>query len=493
MLKQLDLISVENHRFVTSSPLTRNVSPEDFPIVQRKSSPFQPLPVEAGIVGSLMTDRRFPRHIVNPTDTAIKPSVVEPTLESPSLASTPRRYLWLGLIILGYIGVYLCRKNFSVAVPLLQERFNATREEIGWIASCSTVAYALGKFIFGVAVDRVGGRVGFLASLTAVGAMGIAGGFAPSLGLLTIFYSLNRFAGAAAWPAMVKLTPDWFRGKQLPFALALLSLSFVVGGAVATLFAGVVAEWSGNNWRAIMAVPSIAPIACVLLGIWLLPRVSKTTAKAAQKEVKVATRFQELFRSRAFWTICALSFTLTLLRETFNTWTVDFIKTRGGPEVSNQVAAFLSTPFDLMGALGILAVGWSYGRLKDRGRQWFLCGMLSLLALVIYLLPNLFNLGLGAVTVAIGLVGFLTYGPYSLLAGTLSVEVQGPKSAATISGFVDGVGYIAGILAGAQFGRIVDVGGYGAGFKVLAALALVSALFCFALYGRRGRSHIDSE
>ena len=84
-----------------------------------------------------------------------------------------------------------------------------------------------------------------------------------------------------------------------------------------------------------------------------------------------------------------------------------------------------------------------------------------------------------------GIIGFLTYGPYSLLGGTLAVEVRGPRSAGTISGFVDGVGYLAGILAGAQFGKIVDVGGYAVGFKALAALAFVSAILCFALYGRR--------
>lgn len=406
-------------------------------------------------------------------------------VSSEAIPHGSRRYLWLGLIVLGYVGVYLCRKNFSVAVPLLQEKFNASRAEVGLIASYSTIAYAAGKFIFGVLVDRVGGRIGFLTSLTVVAVMGIAGGLAPTLGMLTVFYSLNRFAGAAAWPAMVKLTPDWFHGKELPFALAVLSLSFVIGGAVATVFAGLVAEWSGNNWRAIMALPSIAPLLCVILGLFLLPRASKTSGSSSPRPEPARSRFAALLKSPVFWTICSMSFTLTLLRETFNTWTVDFIKTRGGEDVSNQVAAFLSTPFDLMGAAGVLFVGWFYGRLRDRGRQWFVSGMLALLAVTIYLLPYLFNAGLGAVTVAIGIIGFLTYGPYSLLGGTLSVEVQGKKSAGTVSGFVDGVGYFAGVLAGAEFGRIVDAYGYATGFQVLAALAIISAVLCFVIYNRK--------
>jgi sugar phosphate permease len=53
---------------------------------------------------------------------------------------------------------------------------------------------------------------------------------------------------------------------------------------------------------------------------------------------------------------------------------------------------------------------------------------------------------------------------------------------ATVAGMVDGVGYIASILAGRQFGKIVDIGGYTLGFQCLAALALVSAFICLFLY-----------
>jgi OPA family glycerol-3-phosphate transporter-like MFS transporter len=403
-----------------------------------------------------------------------------------------QRFFWLLLIIVGYIGVYLCRKNLSVAMPLLQERFQATRAELGLIASYSTIAYAAGKFIFGILVDRVGGRTGFIWSLLVVAVMAIAGGFANSLAMLTIFYSLNRFAGAASWPAMVKLTPEWFKGKDLPFAISVLSLSFVVGGAIATLFAGMVLQWSNNNWRAVMAVPAIAPILCVLLALWFLPkpRVKTSSAAAASDHAqsKSAGKIASLIRLRSFWVICGLSFVLTLLREAFNTWTVDFIKTRGGPEVSNQVAAFLSTPFDLFGALGILTVGWFYGRLHNTARRILLFVMLTALGSLILFLPYLFEWGLAAVTVAIGLIGFLIYGPYSLLGGTLSVEVQGAKSAGTVSGFVDGIGYVAAILAGAQFGKIVDIGGYSAGFRALAGLAFIAAFLCFALYGRSPES-----
>lgn len=367
---------------------------------------------------------------------------------------------------------------------MLQKEFHATRAEVGVIASYSTVAYAAGKFIFGSVVDRIGGRAGFFASLLCVALMGVAGGFAPTLGMLAIFYSLNRFAGAAGWPSMVKLTPDWFPKKQLPFALAVLSLSFVIGGACATLFAGQVAKWSDNNWRMVMMAPSFVLLFFVLINWWLLPSPSSTGAAQANKKREPFSweNYRILFRIRQFWLICSMSFVLTLLRETFNTWTVDFIKTEGGAEVSNRIAAFLSTPYDVLGAAGILFVGWIYGRLSNRARKWLLCSMLMLLAIFLFALPSLFKLGLGAVTIALGLIGFLIYGPYSLLAGALSVEVRGKEYVASVSGMVDGTGYFAGILAGSAVGRIVDIGGYSLAFKTLGGLAIVAAILCYTLF-----------
>src|SRR5512132_477128 len=87
----------------------------------------------------------------------------------------------MATLAVGYIGVYLCRKNLAVAMPMLQQSFGATKEQVGIIASLGTLAYAAGKVINGPFVDRVGGRRGFLVSLAAVALFGAAGAFAPGL------------------------------------------------------------------------------------------------------------------------------------------------------------------------------------------------------------------------------------------------------------------------------------------------------------------------
>ena len=121
-------------------------------------------------------------------------------------------------LALGYVGIYLCRKNLAVAVPLLGHAFGASRGEIGRIASVGTAAYAIGKLTLAPLVDRVGGRAGFLAALVFVALFGAAGAAAPSLALLTLAYAANRFAGAARKPARPPTRSTSGASVSLPMA-----------------------------------------------------------------------------------------------------------------------------------------------------------------------------------------------------------------------------------------------------------------------------------
>ena len=92
-----------------------------------------------------------------------------------------------------------------------------------------------------------------------------------------------------------------------------------------------------------------------------------------------------------------------------------------------------------------------------------------------------------AMRTGVGVIGFLVYGPYSLLGGVLSVEVQGKEYAATVSGWVDGTGYIAGVVSGVVFGALLSLGGYRLGFAAMAMITLVSAGLCAFLYPKKAR------
>lgn len=388
---------------------------------------------------------------------------------------------------IGYIGVYLCRKNLSVAVPLLQQSLSVTREQIGRIASLGTLAYALGKLLSGALVDRpdVGGRRGFLLSLTLVALFGGLGALAPGLWPLTLLYALNRFSGAASWGAMMKLVPSWFPAGRAASAISLLSISYVAGGALALLLARQILE-AGGGWRAIMGLPSLV-LALILVGCALLVRVGPLQPPdepgGPLDSGGPVRNIAVLCQNPRFLVVLGLAFTVTLMRESFNTWSVDFLASAQRPGSSGGVgaAALQSMGFDVMGGFSIVGTGIIYDRLGPVQRAYLVSGMLAALALVLLALPVAAAQGPGAAAVLVGLVGLLVYGPYSLLAGVMAVESGGARLAATAAGVIDGVGYLAGVLAGTALGWLLDTGGYARGFGALAMVTAVAAVLALRL------------
>jgi sugar phosphate permease len=390
----------------------------------------------------------------------------------------------LASVVVAYMGVYLCRKNLSVAIPMIQKAFGVNKAQTGDIISYSAAAYAVGKFVFGPIIDRFGGRICLLLVMGGVAVFGGLGAFSGSIPMLVLCYSANRLCGSAGWGAIVKLTPAWFPRNHWALAMAFLSLSFVFGGVVALLLAGQIAKWSGDNWRIVMGLPSLVLLALMLVMWRIIPCDSKATQAgrntAGTSGFNVAYLIR-LLKIPQLWVVCGMAFSLYIMRETFNDWTVDFFKTEGGAGMTSQVAAALSTPFDAAGAVGIILLGWMFDKLQGGRRTIVLFLTLTLLAALVYWLPSLYKLGLWQVETTIGLIGFLSYGPYSLLAGVLSAEIGGRNGVGTVAGLVDSSGYVATVFAGHFFGGLLDRGGYALGFHVLAFVTLVSAILCLGL------------
>ncbi|MBM3457477.1 MAG: MFS transporter, partial [Armatimonadetes bacterium] len=388
------------------------------------------------------------------------------------------------VLALGYVGVYLCRKNLSVAIPMLLEAgVVPNKEATGWIITLSNIAYMSGKFIAGPVVDRWGGRVGFLGSLLGVAVFCALGGIVPGIAALAAVYSANRLFGAAGWAAMMKLAAGWFPPRRLGAAIAGLSLSYIAGGICAALLAGVIARQTGD-WRMVMALPAAVLGLYLLLAAWLVRPGPIHDRPAGEQPVEAQPdslaparghfriRVLRLLQNPQYVTILVLSFTLTLLRDCIANWQVDFIRSLQPGQGDLAKAAFGSIGFEVAGAFPILLMGVLYDRLGPSARRWLITGILLLLSLTLFQLTTVTRASAGLALPLLAGVGLLLYGPYSVLGGVVAVESGGEELAATASGMADGVGYAATILAGVGAGWILDRGGYGMAFSILGGMTL---------------------
>ena len=170
----------------------------------------------------------------------------------------------------------------------------------------------------------------------------------------------------------------------------------------------------------------------------------------------------------------------TLLRETFNFWTPTyFVQFVGLP--SSQ-AAGRSALFPLFGGISVLLAGVVSDKLGLNGRNLVLVfGMAASTICLVVLARTPGHASQWTPVVLVTLVGFLLLGPYSYLAGAMSLDFGGKRGSATAAGIIDGVGYLAGWLSGDTVARITVAFGWKNAFLSMAGVAFLTALVAMVL------------
>ena len=199
------------------------------------------------------------------------------------------------------------------------------------------------------------------------------------------------------------------------------------------------------------------------------------TTAASDPPTSLRDLLQPLLTSPEFLVVCLLSFGLTLMRETFNVWTPTYFQQVVG---SICQAAVQFALFPLLGGASVLLAGWLGDRLGPSGRASVILAGCSLAGLVLWTLGSFDFSGrtVAAVSLAVAAVSFLMLGPYSYLAGAISLDLGGKRRAATACGIIDGVGYLGGLLAGYAVAWISLHYGWSGVFRALAAVAALTSL-----------------
>ena len=114
-----------------------------------------------------------------------------------------------------------------------------------------------------------------------------------------------------------------------------------------------------------------------------------------------------------------------------------------------------------------------------------LAGLVGCMLGIALLIPMQTEASRTGIVVLLGLSGFLMYGPYSLSAGAMALDLVGARAIGTCTGIIDGVGYIGGAVASWGAGVMADRAGWR---EVFYALAVIS-VFCTYWTWHMGRSN----
>jgi OPA family glycerol-3-phosphate transporter-like MFS transporter len=405
------------------------------------------------------------------------------------------------LLAFGYSGYYFCRSNLSVVLPdLIQDlarhgiTANDAQVRLGFMASAGTMAYAIGKFVSGSLADLFGGRRSFLSGMAGSILFTIFFVLSGGFPLFTLAWIGNRYFQSMGWVGLVKVASRWFSYSIYGSVMAVLSLSFLFGDAACRwVMSELMAH--GVGWRGVFGVAAGSLAALLVANVILLrerpeerglpsPEANPLNVYAedgqGEEKVGLAAILRPLLASFPFWMVCLLSLGTTLLRETFNLWTPTYFVQYVG--LSSSDAAARSALFPLLGGVSVLLAGVLSDKLGLNGRNVVLVGGMAASTVCLVLLARTpSHASQLTPVVLVALVGFLLLGPYSYLAGAMSLDFGGKRGSATAAGIIDGIGYLAGWLSGDTVARVTVAFGWSYAFLLLAGAALLTALVALVL------------
>ena len=454
--------------------------------------------------------------------------------DDPSVGSRFGRMQWRMLFatMVGYTLFYFMRKNFSFAMPGLQQDCGISKSMLGNFLFWGGIVYGLSKFVNGMVGDKVNPRRMLCFGLLACSLVNVAFGFAPhvaaflsggaggaSVGAQTsvlawtfgMLLVLNQFFQGTGFPPCAKLIAFWVPPRELATKMSVWNTSHSIGGGLVAKICGVimglgtvgaanqgVGMWRWCFWT--MAMLGFAGLALMLF--WLpgtpseegLPDLPGTEADADGRDGRSKcadeaggareSAMRMVFSSPVIWMLGFVNFTVNAVRALIADWGPTMLQEAKGLDPSQTGTVVML--FEFAGIAGMLFAGWATDRLFG-GRAPRLC--VFLMALTAALLAAFWVLPPGVVgSAALCLGGFCLYGPQALT-GVTATNFATKRFAGTAIGFISLFSYVGVSVAGKVCGSLAQSSG---GWRLPIIVMVVTAAVGAALFATLWRIRADN-
>ena len=326
------------------------------------------------------------------------------------------------------------------------------------------VAYMVGMFINSFVGRRMGPRVLLLGGLGVSILINVIFGFANSFATFLVFMFFNGLVQASGWPGSVGAVAHWLRPAERGTIMGFWSTNYLFGNMIVKSVGGFLLGHYGWRW-------SFWGCTLISFGVWWLiffwqrnrpqdvgletileEKSSDLQAVQASQADKVTFKqYAQLASNPIILAMGASYFCIKFLRYALDSWLPSFLNIQG---LDVERASYYSQIFDFAGIGGVLLAGWALDH-WFRGNWAAVSAWMALGVIAGYAAVMQFGGDPIVMSVCYGLVGFMLYGPDTLLCGAASVQVAGENNAVAVAGLVNGLGSLGPVIQEEVIGWLV--------------------------------------
>lgn len=425
-----------------------------------------------------------------------------------------RLQVFLGIFI-GYAGYYLLRKNFSLAMPALQEQ-GFTKAELGFALSAVSIAYGFSKFFMGTVSDRSNARIFLVLGLVLTAIVNLLMGFVPfftsGIGIMFVLLFLNGWFQGMGWPPSGRVLVHWFSVSERGSKTALWNVAHNVGGGIMAPIAawGITTTAFINfgylkGFEGVFIYPAllaliIAAISYILIrdtpqsqGLPPIEIYKNDFATSDKKtlETELTTKeilFKYVLNNKWVWAIAFANIFVYFVRYGVLDWAPVYLGEEKHFDLKASGWAYFL--YEWAGIPGTLLCGYISDKLFKgrRGPAGFFFMLGVTVFVLIYWLNPPGNAWLDNVSLIA--IGFLIYGPVMLI-GLQALDYVPKKAAGTAAGLTGLFGYLFGaVMANIVLGAVVDKFGWDVGFILLTAISVFAMLSFILTWNKVGQETV---
>ena len=173
------------------------------------------------------------------------------------------RWWIIGLIFIATVINYIDRTAFALLWPQMGEDLGMDNSDYALMLNVFMVTYAASKFLSGRLYDKIGTRIGFIASIVVWSVAAAFHAVARGVISLSIVRGLLGLGEAGLWPGAVKSNGEWFPVKQRALAQGIFNSGASIGNVIAPVI--IVYLYAQFGWKSTYIILGVIGL------LWVIP------------------------------------------------------------------------------------------------------------------------------------------------------------------------------------------------------------------------------